>query len=178
MTDIASNLLSGFFGAVIGAVLGSFIPLYWSARMRRIERRGEIIAMAAEMHQAYRNMSVFLLGEPLMPLNRLPLTMFERALPKLVGESALRDNEIDALVEYVMLAEDLNRGLDRAAHLAASGEQITLQAEYDRNSERVQHILDEKAGDRTVFQAAESALNRLNRGASWLSPESKKKTPK
>ena len=44
---------------------------------------------------------------------RLPLTMFERGLPKLIGEGLLTTNEISGLVEYIMRAEELNRGLDR-----------------------------------------------------------------
>jgi hypothetical protein len=51
------------------------------------------------------------------PAYRLPLSTFERALPKLIGEKKLSANEISLLVEYMSCAEELNRGLDRAAKL-------------------------------------------------------------
>ena len=54
--DLASHpdWLSGWVGALmggaIGAVVGSCIPLGWSARQRRRERCGEISAMHVEFY--------------------------------------------------------------------------------------------------------------------------------
>ncbi len=157
-------VLAAFFGAIIG----SCIPLFWSWRMRRVERRGEIIAMAVEMYHARINMNDLLVGDSdvLAPLYQLPLTMVERALPKLIGEGLLEDNEISGLVEYVMRAQELNRSLQRAGDAAARDQldQVNLRLEYDRSRTRVSHIVDERRerlGGATLFEAAEAALYRL-----------------
>jgi hypothetical protein len=98
------------------------------------------------------------------PLYHLPLTMFERALQKLIGEKLLDENEIAALVEYVMRAEELNRGLDLATSAEASGAEARVAEQWDRNVAKVGHILDEKLerlGGGTVFDVAEEALFRV-----------------
>jgi hypothetical protein len=109
-----TNLLAGAAGALLGALIGGGIPLGWAALLRRRERAGEIQAMQVEMYDAKRSMAALRKENISAPLYRLPLTMFERGLPKLVGEGLLTLNEIAGLIEYVMRSEELNRGLDRA----------------------------------------------------------------
>ncbi|MGB9331323.1 MAG: hypothetical protein WCB10_11180 [Steroidobacteraceae bacterium] len=71
-----------------------------------------------------------------------------------------------ALVEYVMLAGELNRGFDLATQVQSGGG--TLEAiveQYKRNHAKVQRILHEKQerlGGLTVFDAAEGAIYRLS----------------
>jgi hypothetical protein len=138
--------------------------------LRTTERLGELNAMAAELYHAWTAMKALTETRPLVlaPLYHLPLTTFERALPKLIGEASLTDNEIAGLIEYVMRAEELNRGLDLASTVAATGgEEASIGAikpQYDRNVGKVQHILHEKQehlGGLTVFETAECAIYRL-----------------
>jgi hypothetical protein len=160
---------AGAAGALLGALIGSCVPLLWSAWARRKERRGELIAMQAEMYHARRAMTALSAARPIVlaPLYHLPLTIFERALPKLIGEGLLTENEISGLVEYVMRAEELNRGLDLASAAAAGGEQAAMGAvseQFTRNLGKVTHILNEKQerlGGLTVFDVAEAAIYRL-----------------
>jgi hypothetical protein len=66
-------------------------------------------------------------------------------------------------------AEELNRGLDLATAVAATGEQRTHAAvseQYNRNVAKVGHILDDKPdrlGGKTLFEVAGAALFRLDR---------------
>jgi len=157
-----------------GAIVGSFVPLAWAAWTRRKERAGEVLAMTVEMYHARIAMEA--LPKPdvdgrivLAPLYHLPLTMFERALPKLIGEGLLTDNEVSALVEYVMRAEELNRGLDLATTAVASeinaSVNVAVLNQYKRNVAKAAHILHEKQerlAGRTVFDVAETALYRLS----------------
>ena len=102
----------------------------------------------------------------LAPLYQLPLTMFERALPKLIGEGLLAGEEVSGLVEYVMRAAELNRGLALAVSVAAAqGDTPALRQQYDRNCLKAANIVDEKQyrlGDRAVFDVAYVALYRLS----------------
>jgi hypothetical protein len=155
-------------GGLIGVVVGSFIPLLWSRWHRATERRGELYAMRAELYHARSAMNALSKTRPLVlaPPYHLPRSTFERALPKLIGEGSLTENEVAALVEYVMLAGEVNRGFDLATHVQSSGG--TLEAiveQYKRNHAKVQHILHEKQerlGGLTVFDAAEGAIYRLS----------------
>jgi hypothetical protein len=159
---------AGAAGALLGAFIGSCVPLAWYWLSRRKERRGELIAMQAEMYHAQQAMRTLMTAGIAAPLYQLPLTTFERALPKLIGDGKLSPNEIAALVEYVMRAEELNRGLDRAVDAAAGSDEATISVavkrEYDRNFLKAEHIVDEEQkrfGGETLFAAAERALYRL-----------------
>jgi hypothetical protein len=176
ITHTVDWLWAGAGGAVVGGVLGalagSAVPLWWAWHARQVERRGEIIAMRDEMQHALTAMTA-LRTKPkiLAPLYHLPLTTFERGLPKLIGEGKLTEAEISALVEYEMRAQELNRGLDLAVKASAvdlglPGNFATLEGLHGRNADKVRHILDEKQprlGETTVFEAAEAGLTRLSR---------------
>jgi hypothetical protein len=151
-------------GGVLGAVLGSSIPLGWRVWQRRRERRGEIRAMQAELRLAEMDMTS-LIDEVAAPLYRLPLSMFERALPKLIGEGELTFNEIGLLVEYVNRAEELNRGLDRAAEASMVAANFMLPGEFERNQLKAEAILREilqRHGNRSLRDGAWDALLRID----------------
>src|SRR5580658_7345151 len=99
------------FGAILGAIMGSFIPLLWQRSIRAKERRGELLGMQVEMRQASIDLSNLLSDKIEAPLYRLPLAIFKQALPKIIGEDKLTRDEVSVLVEYVNRAEELNRGL-------------------------------------------------------------------
>lgn len=149
-------------GGLIGAVIAGWIPLAWAKWARRIERRGELTAMQVELDSAWIGMTAMREGGIWAPLYRMPLTEFGRALPKLIGEGKLTQDEIRALVEYVIRLEEINRGLDRAGE-AQSAEDAKL--EFSRNLEKLKPILDTREWGRgdtmTLFGIAESAIYRL-----------------
>jgi hypothetical protein len=159
----------GAAGALLGALIGSLVPLLWSWWARRTERKGELRSMYVELYHAQVAMNALRDTTKqqivMAPLYHLPLTMFERALPKLIGEGLLTDNEISGLVEYVMRAEELNRGLDLATAAAVQGEQHpAVREQWNRNCGKVGHILDDKLPrfeGRTVFEMAKEAVFRL-----------------
>ncbi len=140
-----------------------------SWRARNVERRGDLTAMQVELYHAYRNMNALLTQDIAAPLYRMPLTFFEQALPKLIGEGRLTADEISGLVEYVMRAEELNRGLDGAA--AAGAFSSELVGHFRRNQEKTKHILndhDKRLGDMTVFESAWNTLFRIEDDAKLL----------
>jgi hypothetical protein len=154
----------GAASALIGALVGSAVPLFSAWNSRRVERRGEISAMQVEMYHANLAMQALISEDDQAPTFRIPLTMFELALPKLIGEGRLTDSETSALVEYVARMEELNRGLDRAGQAAAMDQTVPTIMEFHRNRARASRILDEKLPrlkDRAVFQATFDTLHRL-----------------
>lgn len=133
-----------WWAGAAGVVVGSFIPIglaWWS---RRTERLGELDGMVADLYQGERCMQALRNEDPpvFAPLYRLPLRMFDHALPKLIGEGLLTQNEVSSLLEYVMRAEELNRGLDRAGEAHVAGDVEQVKAEYNRNILKVAHVLD------------------------------------
>jgi hypothetical protein len=158
----------GVAGALIGAILGSLIgsgmPLWSARKARSIERRGEISAMQAELYHTRVAMGELLADGVMAPLYRLPLDTFERALPKLIGEGALKDGETGVVVEYVMRIKELNRGLDRAGQAALTNQSSLIAAEFDRNLLKAKNILT-KQFDRNenlpVFDATWKIVFRL-----------------
>jgi hypothetical protein len=108
----------GAAGALLGALIGSCVPLLLTRNARRIERRGELVAMQIEMYHAWRFMNALNNRSVPAPLYRVPVTMLEHALPKLIGEGQFTAIEVSALVEYVMRVGELNHGLRRAGEPA------------------------------------------------------------
>ena len=154
----------GAAGALLGALIGSCVPFLLTWNARRVERRGELVAMQIEMYHAWRFMDALSNRSVLAPLYRLPVTMFEHALPKLIGEGKFTENELNGLVEYVMRIEELNRGLQRAGEAAAANMRDLLDMEFDRNLVKANGILREKQAHLeglTVYNVAQSALDRL-----------------
>jgi hypothetical protein len=147
--------------ALLGALIGGCIPLFWSWRLRRTERRGELVGMVAELHQTSLDCNSLRTEGIQAPLYRLPLSIFKQALPKLIGEGKLTWEEVSVLVEYVNRIDELNRGLDRAgaAHAAVAG--VLLAEEFGRNCLKAEMIFEttlKRHGDQTLFDGAVSAV--------------------
>jgi hypothetical protein len=152
----------GTAGIALGAIISAAITFWWASWRRSTERRGEVTAMAVEMYHARRLIGALAADHISAPLYRLPMDMFERHLPKLVGDGVLTDNEVAALVEYVMRAEELNRGFERASAAAAMNDSVAIQQEYARNCTKAQRIMAAPPEGRSIFEAAETALLRLS----------------
>jgi hypothetical protein len=139
-----------WWAGTAGVIVGSLIPIglaWWS---RRTERLGELDGMLADLYQAERCMRALRTDDPPVPaqsaptapLLRLPLRMFDIALPKLIGEGLLSQNGVATLLEYVMRAEELNRGLDRASDARAQGRYQLVEEEYKGILQIVARIID------------------------------------
>jgi hypothetical protein len=161
----------GTWIAALGTLLAVYLALWLAQRdikARRIERRGEITAMVVEVLRGRTSVKTLLVEEIQAPLYRLPISNFHRALPKLIADGQLDDNEIDTLVEYENRIEELNRGLERAgdAHAHRHENPVRLQDEFSRNRAKAREILEHKSprfGDQTLFDATETALFRIER---------------
>jgi hypothetical protein len=170
----ATDWWAGAASALFGAVIGSCIPLWWSRRLRRIERRGEIIAMHVELFRVFLTLRELIAAGIAAPLYRLPISITEHALPKLIGDGVLDSNEVYALVEFVNRIEEMNRGLDRAGNAHALQDARLLLSEHKRNVAKATEILEEKLErhrGQSVFDATEDALIRLEgtgEDTSWV----------
>jgi hypothetical protein len=98
------------------------------------------------------------------PLYRLPIAMFSRAVPKLVGEGSLTFNEVGILVEYVNRIEELNRGLDRAGEAHAAGREPQMMEEFDRNLIKAEGFskVERRLENQSLFCATKDAVYRLD----------------
>jgi hypothetical protein len=166
----------GTWVAAVGTVFAVAVALWLGqrdARARRTERRGEINAMVVEVLRGSTSMRALLRENIQAPLYRLPIANFHRALPKLIADGRLDDNEIDTLIEYENRIEELNRGLERAgaAHAAGNAGAARLEDEFRRNRAKAHEILEEKSprfGNQPLFDATETALFRVDAVyASW-----------
>ena len=130
------TLWEGAAGALLGAILGGCIPLAWSLWRRRVERRGEITGMLAEVLRIQIQIRALIDAGVMAPLYRLPIFMTGQALPKLIGDGMLDENEVYALIEWVNRIEELNRGLGRAGDAHAANDNAQARDEYSRNLAR------------------------------------------
>jgi hypothetical protein len=135
VTSVTIELWEGALGALVsallGASLGSGIPLWWQARQRRLQRDGQLAAMSIEIRQArdllpelpnLRNQGVNPMQSP--PSFRLPISISENALPGLLGDRVFDESETSTLVKYISRVEEINRALDAATQAAQSNNQV------------------------------------------------------
>jgi hypothetical protein len=158
----------GTWAAAIGTLGAVFVALRLARRdikSRRIERRGEIIAMCADVYHARKRMETLTEQQKIQaPLYRIPDSAFASGLPKLIGDGRLRKNEIAVLLEYANKIAEINRGLDRAgaAHAAQPGGSDLLNSEFARNQAKANEVLEPPDdGKEALINEAERALYRV-----------------
>ena len=96
---------------LLGALL-TLIPI-WFDRRRSI--KGHFLAIRAELQICLDRANIFLNDNIKSPLYRLPLTAYSVAVPILIRENVLSEEESKILARFYGQAEDINRGLDYAA---------------------------------------------------------------
>jgi hypothetical protein len=104
----------GTWVAAIGTIGAVWVALFLARRdtkSGRIERRGEIIAMCADMYHARHCMETLVREQIQAPLYRIPDSTFASGLTKLIGDGRLRENEIAVLQKYADIVAEINRGL-------------------------------------------------------------------
>jgi hypothetical protein len=120
--------------------------------------------MQVELQQAHIAISNLFLDAVAAPLYRLPLAISKQALPKLIGDAILDEDEVSVLVEYINSVEELNRGLEHAAEADMANSISLLTAQATRNQTKGRDILNKsfvRHGDQTLYGGAWSALLRI-----------------
>ena len=77
------------------------------------------------------------------PHHRLPIFITSQALPKLIGDGMLDENEVYALIEWVNRIEESNRGLGRAGDAHAANDNAQARDEYSRILAQARAIVEE-----------------------------------
>jgi hypothetical protein len=142
---------------VIGFVLG-FGVAQWERRRRLKAHWAALdveIEMAGRAATTYRNDSVK------APLYRLPTIAFEHSLPALLAEGALKPAELESLMSFGLLVQDINRGLDQAAD--AAPRQISDEAR--RLDVKCRHLIAEPDHEASIHRARAVVSAHLKSGA-------------
>jgi hypothetical protein len=148
----------------IGAVCVALGLARRDTKSRRMERRGEIVAMCADVYQARKRIETLTEQKIQAPLYRIPDSTFASGLYKLIGDGRLRENEIAVLLQYANKIAEINRGLDRAgaAHAAQPGGGDLLTSEFARNQAKANEVLEpQDDGKEPLINEAERALYRV-----------------
>ncbi|WP_298827071.1 hypothetical protein [uncultured Piscinibacter sp.] len=113
---------------IVGFVL-AWVP-QWFDRRRRIVAHGG--ALRAEAFLCTDCANALLTDGMMAPLYRLPTIAFEKAFPVLLVEGELTEEQVLAPNRFFNQAQDINRGLENATHLAQAGDDERPQDEYKR----------------------------------------------
>jgi hypothetical protein len=146
---------------VVSLFLGLAVPVYIARQLRRVERRGEVIAMLVEIEETRARLNSYTTQNIMAPLYRLPSSNLKLALPKLIGAGPLTNREIDTLIRYANKVDEINRGLDRASD---ESDDCTLRREYERNCAKATEMLSTPMypdGSVAMIDAATMAMLRM-----------------
>ena len=147
--QFVGSLVGGSWIAVVAAFFGAgtgYLLTFWrekAARERRI--RSCWSAVRSEIKICSR-MADDYLNPPIVkaPSYRWPTLAYQHAFPELLLGAGLNTDEVGALLSYFIDVEAINRGLDRAQELNASGMLVELNLQFGTNVNRVQKHLHEK----------------------------------
>ncbi len=147
---------------ILGFVL-AVLPM-WFDRKRRL--KGHFYALRAELTLCKEKAEIFLNDRIASPLYRMPLTVYEVAVPILLTEDALKEGEALSLARFYSQAEDINRGLDNAAAMLAQRDEEGLNREVGRLVDKATNMIEPVEGNEPLFSAAMAVIN-LKIGLPW-----------
>src|SRR5947208_3535106 len=91
------------------------LPYFYTWRKRNAERYDELLVALREMSISRAAIEALSNEKAATPLYRLPTTICDIALPKLIGEGILSDLEVIAVLDYLARVHALNDGLQRVS---------------------------------------------------------------
>ncbi len=136
----------------------------WFDRRRRI--RAHWAALRAEAVLCVEKGNILRNDGIAAPLYRFPTLAFERALPVLLADGELAEEESLNLSRYLSQVQDMNRGLDNATAMHQASDSTKLDQEYRRNLAKATELVKGANDDGGLAQSAINVINgRL--GSAW-----------
>lgn len=145
-----------FFLVLLGFVL-AVVPL-WFDRKRRL--KGHFYALRAELDLCKEKAAIFLKDEIASPLYRMPLRVYEVAVPILLTEGAVTESETASLARFYSQAEDINRGLDNAAAMLARDDDEGLKREVGRLIKKANEMIGPTKKGEPLYTDAKTIIDR------------------
>lgn len=146
------------------ALLGVFVGFVLSSGHRWIERALKLTthwqAIRAEMTLCEEKAKALLTAGVLAPLYRFPVVALHTALPILLAEGDMNEEDVLALSRYTSQLEDLNRGLDYAAALEMDGDNSRLRKQFDRIALKTQALTQMQGTNKSMLEIAKIIVNR------------------
>ncbi len=147
---------------LLGFLLAA-LPI-WADRKRRL--KGHFYAVRAELALCKEKAKIFLKDEIASPLYRMPLRVYEVAVPILLTENALTEAETISLARFYSQAEDINRGLDNAAAMLAQRDHEGLKREVGRLIKKAKTMVGPVEKEEPLYKAAMAVVD-LKIGLHW-----------
>src|SRR4051812_16879789 len=122
------------------------LPFFNNWRKRNAERYDELVAALGEINISRAAVDAIRIERAAAPLYRLPTTISDIALPKLIGEGILSDLEVIAVIDYLARVHALNDGLQRASVAQAACNYAGASEEFKRNVTKAGELLDSSTG--------------------------------
>ncbi len=158
--------MKGIGLVILGVVLGFFLAFFppWYDRKRRL--KGHFQALRAELDLVKEKVEIFLKDKIGSPLYRMPLRVYEVAVPILLTEKALSEEEVTSLARFYSQAEDINRGLDNAAAMLAQRDEEGLNREVWRLIKKAKTMVAPEDDKEPLYDTAKAVVE-LKIGLHW-----------
>ena len=115
--------------------------------------------LRAELDLVKEKAKIFLRDKIGSPLYRMPLRVYEVAVPILLTENALSEEEVTSLARFYSQAEDINRGLDNAAAMLAQRDEGGLTREVGRLIKKAKKMVESVEGKEPLYKAAKAVVD-------------------
>jgi hypothetical protein len=147
------------WSALLGVLLGFALAEVKEALVSRKRRKAHWGALKAEIEFCRRLAETYVRDRVVAPLYRLPTTAFSQSFPALLADAAITEAEVHSLMQFFSEVETLNRGLQLAQSARESGDQQTLQAEFERNILKATRLIAPGAVGDNYYQPARAVVD-------------------
>ncbi len=130
------SVVASLCGVTVGFALAQSKD-WWSRRRRR---KTHWAAIGAELEFCRRMAETYERDPVLAPLYRLPTMAYRNSLASLLADAALNGEELNAVMQFFIEAETLNRGLDLAQEARAGNNEKALAEEVRRNTAKARRL--------------------------------------
>lgn len=144
------------FLLLLGFILG-LGPTWWASRRKAIAHWE---ALRAEMTYCRSSAQVYFRAGIPSPLYRLPTKAYEAALPALLADGEVMEQEVTALLLFYSQIETINRGLDDASEAYKSKDEELLRQAWERNRIKCAVLVPGASEDSQRYLAAIEAVEK------------------
>lgn len=119
------------FAGVVAVLVGFLFSEWKSNRNRKRKLKAHWASLLTELEISRQKANTYLSDKIVAPLYRLPTEAFKMSFPVILAEDDIEEKELNSLINFFSIVQDLNRGLDMTAHLHIKGEEKESQTLHD-----------------------------------------------
>lgn len=125
------NEMFQIFAGVVAVLVGFLFSEWKLNHNRKRKLKAHWASLLTELEISRQKANTYLSDKIAAPLYRLPMEAFQTSFPVILAEDDIEEKELNSLINFFSVVQDLNRGLEMTAQLHIEGEKKESQTFHD-----------------------------------------------